>query len=38
MKTDIKMLRTLGDLEVIQRTNDEMFHATGLIKQWNHEW
>lgn len=29
------MIRKMGDFEVVQRTKDGMFNATGLLKQWN---
>lgn len=35
MNTSVKMIRKMGELEVYQRTQDEMFDATSLLKQWN---
>ena len=35
MKTSVIMNRSLGDLQVNQRTKDGMFNATSLLKQWN---
>lgn len=35
MKTSVNMIRKMGEFEVIQRTKDGMFNATGLLKQWN---
>lgn len=35
MKTNVNMVRTMGTFEVVQRTKDGMFNATGLLKQWN---
>ena len=35
MKTNVNMVRKMGDFEVIQRTKDGMFNASSLIKQWN---
>ena len=35
MKTNQNMIRKMGDFEVVQRTKDGMFNATGLLKQWN---
>lgn len=29
------MTRKMGDFDVLQRTKDYMFNATGLLKQWN---
>lgn len=35
MKTNVVMVRKIGNLTVNQRTKDGMFNATGLINQWN---
>jgi len=35
MKTNVNIVRKLNDFEVVQRTKDSMFNATGLLKQWN---
>jgi len=35
MKTNVNMIRKMGNFDVIQRTKDGMFNATTLIKQWN---
>lgn len=35
MKTNQVMVRQMGDFNVLQRTKDGMFCATGLLKQWN---
>ena len=35
MKTNQNLLRKMGEFEVTQRTEDGMFNATQLIKQWN---
>lgn len=35
MKTNVVMIREMGDFEVSQRTKDSMFNATELLKQWN---
>lgn len=35
MKTNQNMVRRMGKFEVVQRTKDGMFYATGLAKQWN---
>ena len=35
MKTNQNMIRKMGDFEVVQRTKDQMFNATSLLKQWN---
>lgn len=35
MKTNVIMTRKMGEFEVLQRTNDGMFNATVLLKQWN---
>lgn len=37
MKTNVNLIRTMGNFEVVQRTKDQMFNATSLIKQWNKE-
>jgi hypothetical protein len=37
MKTSVNMIRKLDKFEIIQRTKDSMFNATGLLKQWNKE-
>ncbi len=34
MKTNVTMIRQMGEYEVSQRTKDGMFNATGLAKQW----
>mgnify|MGYP006288573839 CR=1 FL=1 len=35
MKTNQNLIRKMGDFEVVQRTKDGMFYATGLLKEWN---
>lgn len=35
MKTSVTMTRRMGEFEIQQRTKDEMFNATNLLKQWN---
>lgn len=35
MKTNQEMIRKMGNFNVIQRTKDGMFNATGLLRQWN---
>lgn len=35
MKTNQNLTRKMGDFDVIQRTQDGMFNATLLLKQWN---
>ncbi|MDA3778641.1 MAG: KilA-N domain-containing protein [Bacteroidales bacterium] len=35
MKTSVNMIRKMGGFEVTQRTKDNMFNATTLLKQWN---
>lgn len=35
MKTNVVMIRKMGELEVYQRTQDGMFDATYLLKQWS---
>jgi len=35
MKTNVNMIRKMGNFDVIQRTKDSMFNATQLLKQWN---
>jgi hypothetical protein len=35
MKTNVNMVRRMGDFTVLQRSVDGMFDATNLIKQWN---
>lgn len=35
MKTSVTMLRKMGAFDIYQRTNDGMFNATSLLKQWN---
>lgn len=35
MKTNVVMIRKMGDFEVSQRTEDGMFNANSLLKQWN---
>jgi hypothetical protein len=36
MKTDVIMIRKMGNLDVAQRISDGMFNATLLMQQWNH--
>lgn len=31
----INLIRKMGDFDVIQRTSDQMFNATALLRQWN---
>lgn len=35
MKTMQVLTRKMGEFDVLQRTSDGMFNATGLLKQWN---
>lgn len=35
MKTNQNLIRKMGEFEVTQRTQDGMFNATELLKQWN---
>lgn len=35
MKTNVVMIRPMGQFSVSQRTKDGMFNATDLLKQWN---
>lgn len=35
MKTNVNMIRKMGDFDVVQRTKDSFFNATTLAKQWN---
>ena len=35
MKTNQVLVRQMGEFEVHQRTQDSMFNATILLKQWN---
>jgi len=35
MKTNVNMIRKMGNFNVVQRTKDSMFNATQLLKQWN---
>ena len=35
MKTNVVMIRKMGEFDVSQRTCDGMFNATELLKQWN---
>src|SRR5574343_509232 len=35
MKTNVVMIRPMGQFQVQQRTCDGMFNATALLKQWN---
>ena len=35
MKTNVNMIRKIDNFDVLQRTSDGMFYATGLLKQWN---
>lgn len=35
MKTSVKMVRKMGNIDVFQRTKDSYFDATSLLKQWN---
>lgn len=37
MKTNQIMIRQMGQFQIQQRTKDEMFNATSLLKQWNAE-
>jgi len=37
MKTNVIMIRKMGDFDVTQRTIDGMFNATGLLNQWNNK-
>ena len=37
MKTNLEMIRKMGNFNVIQRTKDGMFNATDLLKQWNNQ-
>lgn len=37
MKTNQVMTRHMGNFSVMQRTNDGMFNATLLLKQWNEQ-
>ncbi len=34
MKTNVTMVRKMGEFDILQRTKDEMFNATSLAKQW----
>lgn len=34
MKTDVKMIRMMGDFEVMQRIKDSMFNCTKLLEQY----
>jgi KilA-N domain len=34
MKTNVNMIRVIGDINVIQRTKDGYFNATLLLKSW----
>jgi len=35
MKTNVNMIRKMGEFEVTKRTQDSMFNATKLLQQWN---
>lgn len=35
MKTNQNLIRNMGEFEVTQRTEDGMFNATAVLKQWN---
>jgi len=35
MKTNMNMVRRMGEFSVTQRTKDGLFNATMLLKQWN---
>ena len=35
MKTNVNMIRKMGDFDVIQRTNDGYFDGNDLLRQWN---
>ena len=35
MKTSVNMFRRMGQFDVMQRTSDGKFNATGLLAQWN---
>lgn len=35
MKTNQNLIRKMGEFQVIQRTEDGMFNATAILKQWN---
>jgi hypothetical protein len=35
MKTNQVLIRKMGNIEISQRTSDEMFNATELVKNWN---
>lgn len=35
MKTNQLMIRKMGEFDVAQRTKDEMFNMSSLLKQWN---
>lgn len=35
MKTNVVMIRSMGNFKVTQRIKDSMFNATTLLKQWN---
>ena len=35
MKTNVNMIRKMGDFEITQRSKDGMFNATILLKQWD---
>ena len=35
MKTNVNMIRQMGQFTVIQRTKDYLFNATDLLRQWN---
>lgn len=35
MKTNVELIRKMGNYEVIQRSKDGLFNATALLKQWN---
>lgn len=35
MKTNVNMVRKMGDFNVTQQTKDGFFNATELLNQWN---
>ena len=37
MKTNVTMLRKMGEFDIEQRTQDGYFNATILLKQWNYK-
>lgn len=36
MKTNVNMIRNMGNYKITQRTSDGMFNATHLLNQWNY--